>query len=79
MGRPSIGNPDHAQLADTALVSPSYADVHGATNNPASSQTSPPTIRETQKTTSTSQNCNAASMPLVWEQLQKLVLPRHQS
>ena len=73
-GGPSIGNPVHAQLADTSLVSPSDTDVRGATDNSPSSQTPPPTTRETRETTSSSQNPNATSMPLVREQLQKLGL-----
>ena len=61
----------------TSLVSPSYADVCGAADNSQSSQTPPPTTRETwetRETTSTSQNPNATSMPLVREQLQNLGL-----
>ena len=48
--------------------------MRGATDNSPSSQALPPTTRETRETTSTSQNPNATSMPLVWEQLQKLGL-----
>ena len=59
---------------DQASVSPSHADVCGATDYSPSSQTPPPTTRETRETTSTSQNPNAASMPLVREQLQKIGL-----
>lgn len=73
-GGPSMGNSYHAQLADTSLVSPSHADVRGATDYPSSSQAPPKTTRETQATTSTSQEPDAASMPLVREQLQKLGL-----
>ena len=62
------------ELADTSLVSPSHTDVRGASDNSPSSQTPPPTPRETRETTSTSQNPYAASMPLVREQLQKLRL-----
>ena len=73
-GGASLRNPDHTQLADTILVSPSHADVRGATDNSPSMHTPPPTTRETRETTSTSQNPNGTSMPLVREQLQKLSL-----
>ena len=73
-GGASLRNPDHTQLADTSLVSPSHADVRGATDNSPSMHTPPPTTRETRETTSTLQNPNATSMPLVREQLQKLSL-----
>ena len=63
-GGPSIGNPDHAQLAKTSLVSPSNAYVGGATNNSPPSQTPPPTTRETKETWET-------SMSVVWEKIQK--------